>query len=131
MRGLDPIGQRRIDGDAAVRRKFDEALRKIAIVGGKRRTDLTFGDFLIEAAIKRPIGDCGGVVGDGCVVRLDDGRNREGCGQGERCGSRKSQQRMLCCPKEFSLAVPRVPSHRFGVRCPETKLKFVAFWQRG
>ena len=64
MRGLDPIGQRRIDGDAAVGGEIDEALRKIAVVGGKRRADFALGDVLIEASTKRLVGDGDWIVRD-------------------------------------------------------------------
>ena len=58
-------------------REFDEALRQLAVVGGERGADFTFGDLLIEGAIKRPVGDGSRIVCDGRVIRINAARNDE------------------------------------------------------
>ena len=44
LRLLDLIGQRRIDGDAAIGSKLDKALRQVIVARGKRRADFALRD---------------------------------------------------------------------------------------
>ncbi|HWX83869.1 MAG TPA: hypothetical protein VNZ48_09750 [Xanthobacteraceae bacterium] len=85
------IGQSRIEGDTAIGRKLDKALRQIIVAGGKRRADFALGDAPVEDAIERPVADLDRIVvahesGAGVNAATD---KREGrCGKENRARKR-------------------------------------------
>ena len=56
------VGQRRIDGDAAIGSKLDKTLRQIVVAGCKRPTDFALRDIPVENAIERPIADLDRII---------------------------------------------------------------------
>ena len=95
LRGFNTIGQRRIEGDIG-RGEFDETLGEIAITGGQRGTDFTFGHFLTEACVKCPVGDSGGVVGDGRLVCRDAAGTAKVAVNANAAGA-EALTAVLCC----------------------------------
>jgi hypothetical protein len=91
LRGLNPIGQPRIDGDAAVGGEINEALRKIAVVGRKRCADFALGNVLIEASAKRLVGDRDWIVRSGSLVSVGAATNGEDCARCKNRDTRKSE----------------------------------------
>src|SRR5208282_6324810 len=51
------VDQRRVDADAAIGRKLEEALRKVRIASGEGRLDFALRDALVERAVERLVGD--------------------------------------------------------------------------
>src|SRR5262249_38328204 len=48
------VGERRVDGDLALGRKVEEALRQVEIAGGERRTDFALRDRAAQDIVERP-----------------------------------------------------------------------------
>ena len=88
-RFLDPAGEQRIDGDAAIGGEIKKALRQIDIAGGERGADFALGDALIEGdALERPVAHRDRIVGRGQLLRGIEGAARERqCRNPEDCGA--------------------------------------------
>ena len=102
--------QGRIDGDAAIGRERDKALREIDIARRQCSADFVLRHIPIEAAIERLIADPDRIVG--CsepVTRGDAFANKRKRDQGKKDGADERKSRMPCQPKELPLAHRFVP----------------------
>src|ERR1700728_2050624 len=127
LHGLDAIGQRRIDGQAAVGGEINETLRKIAVVGREGCADFALGNVLVEASAKRLVGDSDWIVRAGSLVRAGAAANGEDCGHRENRDADKSEEWVLRDANDSHLPSPDLCRAASGARCPRTKPKFVAF----
>src|ERR1700733_7841945 len=130
LRGLDPLGQRRVDGDAAVGGEFNKAARKIAVVGRKGCADFSLCDVLVEASAERLVGDGDRIPSRCSLVGPSATINGEGCARCEDHDACKSEERMLRDANDSHLPPPDLCRTASGALCPRTKPKFVAFSQR-
>ena len=102
--------QGRIDGDAAIRRERDKALRKADIARGQCSADFALRHIPIEAAVERLIADPNRIVG--CSETVSRGNafaNKRKRDQGKENGADERKGRMPCQPKESPLAHHLVP----------------------
>src|ERR1700729_4640846 len=90
--GLDAIGQRRIDRDAAVGGEINETLSKIAVVSGKGRADFALGNVPVKASAQRLVGDGDWILRGGRLVRAGAFVNGEDCGYCESCDAHKNEE---------------------------------------
>ena len=97
--------QGRIDGDAAIGRERDKALRKADIARGQCSADFALRHIPVEAAIERLIADLDRIVGcSESVSRGNASRISASAMQGKKDGADERKGRMPCQPKESPLA---------------------------
>ena len=109
--------QLRIDGDAAIGREIEKALREIDVICGKRLADFALGNGLTEHAVEGPVAHLRRIIGGGKLLDLIQGAtsDRDG-GAAEHDRGNERDRRMaqlldqLHCPHSRNPRLPDAPT---------------------